>query len=453
MQATEFGASIEDGNLIERGDHRSGSCDRAASRSSMASADYVIVCAEAFTRCAPFAPLVTLLCSFGHGVLEASCCWPISRVMRRFSGNDGVCIVTGGSGGIGFEVARILLQQGHAVLILCRVSSKGQAAAARLRQLTGSSACESFHVDLADLLSVHEFVQEMMRRNVSCRALVNTVNMVSADALAVNYLGQFALTLGLLPVLHRASRADDGRRTIPRIINMASSAHVHSTFSRTLGPSLAKFSQESGVCKSAWTAYADSQLANIFFSLAISRRLTRAGRVRCDMIQQGAFQTELLQSPSLQYLGSHGELLRSGLSHCCSCVHPRVAGVGIVSTAVPRLFFECICQEEGACYLESCLVGSSGTYFQQYCCCVIPVRAAAPAYDRRLQDEIWKLSMGIISTTAPELMKDIDANVDDWLTDEHDSGMLTSAAWPLTEVLGLAPACCCLPWALQGGDG
>lgn len=63
--------------------------------------------------------------------------------------------------GIGYEVAKQLLQRGHEVLIACRDKTRAQNAVSRLQQASGSSRVDTVHCDLASLASVRACAEEV----------------------------------------------------------------------------------------------------------------------------------------------------------------------------------------------------------------------------------------------------------------------------------------------------
>jgi dehydrogenase/reductase SDR family protein 12 len=64
------------------------------------------------------------------------------------------CLVTGANSGIGFETALALADLGADVVLLCRNAERGEAAATRVREQTGSSRVSLEVVDMSDLGSV-----------------------------------------------------------------------------------------------------------------------------------------------------------------------------------------------------------------------------------------------------------------------------------------------------------
>ncbi|KAJ7485008.1 hypothetical protein B0H11DRAFT_1608573, partial [Mycena galericulata] len=138
------------------------------------------------------------------------------------------CLVTGANVGIGYETAHKLAKSGATVYLLCRDTTKGDAARTKLVEATGNENIHVRALDLGSLASVREFAAAW-DTSVPIHVLVNNAGMVTSKYLKtgdgheitfqVNALAPHILTLGLLPVL-----ADHAR-----IVNVVSHAHYEST--------------------------------------------------------------------------------------------------------------------------------------------------------------------------------------------------------------------------------
>lgn len=127
-------------------------------------------------------------------------------------------IVTGGAAGIGLETSRALAAAGANVTIAARRLDEAARAVAELKGVMPGSRLRVHRLDLADLSSVREFAESW---NEPLHVLVNNAGVMAIPELqrtaegremqfATNYLGHFALTLGLRPHLARA----DGARVV-----------------------------------------------------------------------------------------------------------------------------------------------------------------------------------------------------------------------------------------------
>jgi NAD(P)-dependent dehydrogenase (short-subunit alcohol dehydrogenase family) len=134
-------------------------------------------------------------------------------------------VVTGANSGTGREAARRLAAAGAHVIMAVRTTAKGEQARAEILAEHPGAQVEVRRVDLADLASVKEFADGLLADGRPIDVLVNNAGvmapptrMTTADGfelqLGSNYLGPFALTLRLLPLLLGAPR--------PRVVTMSS---------------------------------------------------------------------------------------------------------------------------------------------------------------------------------------------------------------------------------------
>lgn len=181
-------------------------------------------------------------------------------------------VVTGATGGLGYETAMALAGAGAIVILTGRDDAKG------LRAIEG--ICERFpdapiayeHLDLASLSSVADFARRFAAENERLDLLVNNAGVMALPKrqqtedgfemqLGTNYLGHYALTARLLPQLRRAGA--------PRIVNLSSLAHRSGAidFDDLQG----KYSYR------PWRAYCQSKLAMLMFALELQSRSLAAG--------------------------------------------------------------------------------------------------------------------------------------------------------------------------------
>ena len=168
-------------------------------------------------------------------------------------------VVTGASGGLGLETARVLAERGAEVVLAVRNPGKGEAAA---RTMTG--AVEVRRLDVADLASVREFAGEIGAVDV----LINNAGVLAVPYaltgdgfethLATNHLGHYLLTNLMLPQLR------------DRVVVISSDAH------RAGELDLTDLNWERRAYK-PFAAYGASKLANLLFLAELQRRLTASG--------------------------------------------------------------------------------------------------------------------------------------------------------------------------------
>ncbi len=204
--------------------------------------------------------------------------------------NGKTAVVTGATGGLGYETAMVLAGAGAIVILAGRSDAKG------LRAIEG--ICARFpgaliayeHLDLASLASVADFTRRFAAGNEQLDLLVNNAGVMALPKrrqtedgfemqLGTNYLGHYALTARLLPQLRRAKA--------PRVVNLSSLAHRSGAIN--FDDLQGKHSYR------PWRAYCQSKLAMLMFSLELQRRSDAAGwGVRSMAAHPGFARTDLI---------------------------------------------------------------------------------------------------------------------------------------------------------------
>lgn len=143
--------------------------------------------------------------------------------MARWTTSDippqqGRSAIVTGTGGLGFEDALALARAGGDVIISGRNPDKGAAAVTRIRAQAPSAIVRFEPLDLASLASVAAFADRMRGQRDSLDLLINNAGIMvppvrqeTADGFELqfgtNYLGHFALTAALMPLLRRGKSA------------------------------------------------------------------------------------------------------------------------------------------------------------------------------------------------------------------------------------------------------
>ncbi|MFD7316599.1 SDR family oxidoreductase [Streptomyces sp. NPDC059883] len=136
-----------------------------------------------------------------------------------------LAVVTGANSGTGKEAARRLAGAGARVVMAVRTVAKGEQARAEILAQHPDARLEVRRIDLAELASVQEFADGLIADGTPLDLLVNNAGVMAppsrhttADGFELqmgsNYLGPFALTVRLLPLLLSA--------TAPRVTTMSS---------------------------------------------------------------------------------------------------------------------------------------------------------------------------------------------------------------------------------------
>lgn len=174
-------------------------------------------------------------------------------------------VITGANSGTGFEAARVLAAKGAEVVVAARNEKKAEEAIARIRRETPSANVRFEALDLSSQASVRAAAERLNAPGRPIDVLINNAGVmalptrqVSEDGfelqLATNYLGHFALTGLLLPLL-RAGKA--------RTVQLSSIAHRQGRIY------LDDLQVED---YRPWKAYAQSKLAMLMFALELDRR-------------------------------------------------------------------------------------------------------------------------------------------------------------------------------------
>lgn len=196
-------------------------------------------------------------------------------------------LVTGASSGLGLETARALAGAGAGVVLGVRDLAAGQEAAAAISTSTGNQEVGVARLDLADLGSVRAFVDawrgplHMLVNNAGIMALPQLTRTPQGSEMqfAVNYLGHFALTVGLHDALVRAGGA--------RIVSLSSNAHF---FSPVMFDDL-DFENRP---YEPFSAYGQSKTACVLLAVEATRRWSDEG-ILANAVNPGAIATNLQQ--------------------------------------------------------------------------------------------------------------------------------------------------------------
>ncbi len=296
--------------------------------------------------------------------------WSLSDAPRL----DGrVGIVTGATGGLGWEVALGLVLQGATTILAGRNPVKGADALTRLVARVPGAQARFELVDLASLDSVAMFAARMAATHPAVSVLVNNAGVMSpptrrvtADGFELqfgtNYLGHFALTARLLPQLLASGGA--------RVVSVASLAHRMARID---------FEDLQGVTRyRARGSYGQSKLAMLMFALELQRRAKAAGWALTSVAAHpGLAVTDLIAN------GPGGG--NPGLREHAMEVAFRLFGQSAAQGALPLLFAAVAPDAKGGGYY-----GPDG--FMETRGAVSPSRIMPQAMDARAAARLWTLS-------------------------------------------------------------
>jgi NAD(P)-dependent dehydrogenase (short-subunit alcohol dehydrogenase family) len=212
--------------------------------------------------------------------------WTASEIPHQ----RGRTAVITGTGGLGFQSALALARAGANVIIAGRNSLNGEAAVDLIRQsVPGTNLCFEA-LDLASLDSIRAFSQRLRQWQGSLDLLINNAAVmtppkrrVTSDGFELqfgtNYLGHFALTARLLPLLRNGNG--------PRVVSLSSVAARNGAI---------HFDDlQSERSYQPMAAYRQSKLACLMFAFELQRRSATAGwGIQSMASHPGISRTDLL---------------------------------------------------------------------------------------------------------------------------------------------------------------
>lgn len=188
-------------------------------------------------------------------------------------------LITGASSGLGLETAKVLAAQGIPLILGCHNVERAEAARQQILEHAPAAEVELLDLELASLDSVGAAVKELHNRTkprlgaIVCNAGLQIVDGVRTSedgyelTFAVNHLGHFALVTGCEDLLESGARV------------VVVSSDVHQGPRKSMGfpapqwrapRELATPGEGSG--RDGRIAYANSKLANVYFTYELANR-------------------------------------------------------------------------------------------------------------------------------------------------------------------------------------
>ncbi len=278
-----------------------------------------------------------------------------------------ICLITGGSDGIGYAASRELARLGARVVIVGRNAAKTEAAVRQIIADTDNHAVEYLLADLSSQREVRRVAAEAMDLLPHLDVLLNNAGAIflsdrrSIDGIemtfALNHLSYFLLTNLLLEHLRKVPRA--------RIVNVSSCAHESPGKFR-----LEDLPKPSG--NRGYGAYKRSKLCNILFTYELARRL-EGESVTVNALHPGLVRTNIARNNGLLgrvvnfFIGVRGITPDKGTeTPVYLAASPEVEGV------TGRYFVDCR-----------------------------PAPSASISYDAELAARLWDMSASLTATGDP----------------------------------------------------
>jgi len=222
----------------------------------------------------------------------------MTRILTQFGSNttagevaDGISlsgksvIITGAASGIGVETARALARTGAGITLAVRNTAVGAQVAADITATTGNRNIHVAKLDLADRKSITAFLTAWQQ---PLHILINNAGIMALPSLertpegwemqlATNFLGHFALTVGLYQALASARGA--------RIVSVSSSGNM-------LAPVFFDDLHFNFIPYDPFLAYGQSKTANALLAVEATRRWAADG-IYSNALHPGAIPTNL----------------------------------------------------------------------------------------------------------------------------------------------------------------
>ena len=218
-----------------------------------------------------------------------------SEVMEGIDLSGKTAVVTGGYSGIGTETTRALLNAGCEVYIPARRTDVA------VKELEGILSTENIiEMDLASPKSVQTFVDDFSSQINKLDILINNAGVMACPEIrtsegwelqfAVNQIGHFVLTKGLLPLMEKAEGA--------RLVALSSTGHKISGIRwDDIHFNTSDYDK--------WTAYGQSKTAGSLLAVEVDKRMKSSG-ISAFGVHPGGIMTPLqrhLETEEMVVLG------------------------------------------------------------------------------------------------------------------------------------------------------
>ncbi len=287
----------------------------------------------------------------------------VNQINSSLSGK--ICLVTGGTSGIGQVTARELTRLGAEVVITARSQEKLFRAIDEIQSQTGNDRVSGLVGDLSSQEEVRSMADGFKDQYKRLDVLVNNAGAVyfrrtmSSDGIEItfagNHLGPFLLTNLLLDVIQESTPA--------RIVNVSSNSHEGKVLDfDDLG------SQHN---YQFMRVYGKSKLANILFTYELDRRLEGSG-VTVNVLHPGFVGTNMA--------ANNGWLVRYLLPLT------RVMSISVDQGAETSIYLASSPEVEGV----------SGKYFYQK----KAIPSSPNSYDQSAAERLWQVSAEMIGLNS-----------------------------------------------------
>lgn len=205
-----------------------------------------------------------------------------------------IALITGGSKGIGLELAKLLVQSNYKLIIAARNKKDGAAAVDELKKINPKCHVEFHSVDMSKMSELKSFVDTIKRNCKKINLLINNAGVMTTpytlvDGIelqwATNVVAPIYLCESLLYLIAKAADEDQ----LGRIVNVGSSAMVAQNLTKEYIESV-----PTDDSYSAYLAYANSKFALALYTELLQRGLTElSSPVLATCMHPGVIVTDL----------------------------------------------------------------------------------------------------------------------------------------------------------------
>jgi retinol dehydrogenase-14 len=273
-----------------------------------------------------------------------------------------LCLVTGGTAGIGYYTALEIAKMGAAVIIIGRSHSKCVASVNRIKEESANNLVDYLEADLSSQSDIRKLAKLFYDSHNRLDVLVNNAGgffmhrKLSIDGIemtfALNHLAYFLLTSLLMDALKSSPSA--------RVVNVSSGSHLH----QYLDFNDLQLTRSYNPVK----AYGRSKLANILYTYELARRM-EGTQVTSNALTPGMVATEIWVKGDwwMTYL---------------------------VNPVIKRIAQSPLEGAQTSIYLATSpdLDGCTGNYYANK----LPIKSDPITYDRTAAQRLWQKSLELV---------------------------------------------------------
>jgi len=214
-----------------------------------------------------------------------------------------IAVVTGANSGLGYYTCLELARKGAHVVLAARNKEKGFAALERIKLEVPEADLQFMKLDLANLETIKHFADAFIEEYERLDILINNAGVMAIPLrrtaqgfemqFGTNHLGHFALTALMTDFMELSPRA--------RIVNVSSLMHKFGKIN------FEDLNSEKSYSK--WTAYSQSKLANLLFTVELHNRLRQAGKHTSVMASHPGYAATNLQTRGGEMEGSKANVV------------------------------------------------------------------------------------------------------------------------------------------------